>query len=137
MAQLAFPRQVNMQLALAPAVMSLEDFGLLRFGHHITALSGQTRLGCPSGTTVWLAGDARGQCVAISFDWTVLAPGTVCVADPLGIASNAWLVDTDGGAVSDGERLRAFVGTVYEMDWETRVQEHIPHRPCRSQKLSQ
>lgn len=132
MVQLAFPRQAHMQLALPLAVLSVSEFGTLRFGHHLTKISGESRAGRPSGTTVWVAGDDRGQCVAISWDWCVVDQGVLCLSDPLGITSNAWLVHNHErtSPIKSTDRLKAFVEAVYRMGWEARVQEYLPSRPA-------
>lgn len=124
--RLGFPRQPAMQPALAPAVLSREQFAGLRFVHHWTGVGKSDAEERPHGTTVWVAGTPSGECAALGFDWQELPGGVLCVVDPFGITSNAYPVNGSGESVDASERLRMLMMAVHALQWQQRIREHLP-----------
>lgn len=109
--------------ALQPLLLTKGATMALRFAHHVTT-SRKIDEGdgiSAHGTTVWVAWTEENECAALSFEWTELAPGVLCVANMLAVASNIYPIDEDGSSVAGGGRLVVLVTLVHGIAWHDTV----------------
>lgn len=73
------------------------------------------RLG--SGQVLWGL-ETRAGMLGLAWDWRELLKGVVVIADPMSIVCNANLLDEEGCALSDAERLMCLNTAVYRLPWQ-------------------
>lgn len=109
------------------------SFQGLSFRHHTTSswpvedsqFPGSASM---AGTTVWVAmlPDPRsGEVAAIAWDWALVLPGVVAVADLCAMVSNVRLVDAHGHPMSQQAHVIALVSCVHGLDWQATVLKEI------------
>jgi hypothetical protein len=128
MVALSWPTQVWMTPSLQPILLSVDRAGSLHFVHHSTHFVeldlAPHVLGY--GNTIWVAAVGDGRCAALAFDFALIEPGIVVVADLLRVCSNVYLVDDELEEIPGLARLRFLSSTTHLLNWQEKVLEHIP-----------
>lgn len=78
------------------------------------------------GSTVWVSVPACTGTVVLAFNWAMVAPGVLCVNNPLSVSSNLFLADAATGFERNTERLVLLMDLVHSLRWEDKVREHLP-----------
>ncbi len=125
-ARLYFPMQPSIQPALTPVILSAQNLQRLKFSHHFTECGADPQTDATGGVSVWVAAVEGGQCAALSFDWSEIEGGVLCVRNPLAVQSNVYPIAADGRPLDQQERLRALLMAVYSLKWHDRVRDEIP-----------
>lgn len=87
------------------------------------------RLRC--GQTIWAA-PAEGCRVraALAWDWVMLRPGVLALADPIGLVTNLRLQDAAGQELPADESLRRLNRLLHAIDWQACVLRALPEEPA-------
>lgn len=78
----------------------------------------RARLG--AGQILWGLETPQGM-MGLAWDWLELVKGVVVIADPMSIICNANILDEEGCALSDAERVMCLNTAVYQMAWQSAV----------------
>lgn len=88
---------------------------LRHLGMSVHVDDGGARLG--SGQILWGLESQRGM-LGLAWDWRELVAGVVVIADPMSIVCNGNLLDEEGCALNDAERLMCLNTAVYQLPWQ-------------------
>lgn len=72
------------------------------------------------GQVMWACDIAQGT-VGLSWDWFVLRPGVLVMADPMNIVSNLVFVDDEGRPLAESSRIVELNTIVHALAWQPGV----------------
>lgn len=132
--------------------LSSAELELLQFSHLKTEVSELERDnsdfcsldGTTHGATVWQArvrpalGAATSMRAAIQWDWVVIPPGALVMADPYKVVSTFWVVN-EGEAVTHADMAPLLLRLVNTLDWQkivlNEIDIHLKHEIERFENL--
>lgn len=112
--------------ARAP-MAEVERWGLVRWPvQEINSLSFKPsvirRATTDSGDALWTAHPQDGVRIGLAFSWVKVHPGVLLLKDPMGINSNALLMDEGGDLVGAGLLQAHLTWLVYQTAWQRDVE---------------
>lgn len=111
---------------LPPLFIAADKALALRFRHRtstITTMQPSSSV-WRQGQTLWQADGRYEDPILLAWDWALISPGALVLADPMSVASNVYPVDASGH-VSVQTRLSVLMQLVTELDWSETVREHV------------
>lgn len=113
-----------MNPALEPAIIQHHEAHALCFVHLETICVP----GRPHGTTTWIATTNSGRCAALIIPWALIErkqQEIVCTAHAFAIASNLYVVDSNGQQAHDHDRLKLLGALARRLQWRDVVLEEL------------
>lgn len=99
----------------------------LRFDHLDTQAFPSSGEDAPlGGQTVWRGTAAEGD-AGVAWDWVMVSPDVVAMADPMCVVSNLRLLGPRGEVLTAWESARHLSQIVYGLPWQGEVQRILRH----------
>ncbi|MDP1690569.1 MAG: hypothetical protein Q8L49_01160 [Burkholderiaceae bacterium] len=99
----------------------------MRFDHLDTQAFPSSGEDAPlGGQTVWRGTAAEGD-AGVAWDWVMVSPDVVAMADPMCVVSNLRLLGPRGEVLTAWESARHLSQIVYGLPWQGEVQRILRH----------
>jgi hypothetical protein len=111
--------------AWTPLLWQAEGAARLQFDHvgtQIFPASGDDAPVC--GQTVWRTDAPDGE-AGVAWDWIMLSPEVVAMADPMSVVTNLRLLGEQGEVLTSWEAARHLSRIVYGLPWQGEVQRAV------------
>lgn len=111
---------------LPPLFIAADQALAMHFRHRVSTVgtSHTSSSVWRQGQTLWQAESRHEEPIHLAWDWALISPGVLVLADPMSVASNVYPVDSNG-LVNVQTRLDVLVQLVTGLDWTETVREHL------------